>query len=171
MSKKLVLLIVFLTSSCGWLFGSDEFYLCPMVSIPRESSYLIQKYDNIDSFRIEITGFDGFCFYDDRTKSNRAAVTPIFKITRLRPSDEADIHFSYFIETAEGPVEFLGKQTFHTKVTLPTDSQYLHFKARQTQVRLPLEENAKIDIRMGLVMSRSEKNYNKTIFDIDYKYE
>ena len=65
MFKKLLsLALLFLTVSCASRLPADS--RCPLVEIPRDRAYLVQKINYSDEFQIELIGYEGFCGYDEK---------------------------------------------------------------------------------------------------------
>lgn len=172
--KKHLLLATILLSACQQqaLFAPSEPYrdTCPQVQIMRNESYLTQYSNYKETFQISISGFEGFCYHEDYLDNYRAVITPIFKIKRLRPSDETDVRFSYYTETVKGPPEYLGKKTQFVNAYIGVNERETYFKAPETKVFVPSEMIGDYDINLGLWISPSEKKYNQKTFDINYRY-
>lgn len=166
-TKVLVLFFIFLLSSCR--HGESE-GLCPRVVINREDSYLTQIVNYREEFQISIIGFDGYCYFDTRVNRTKAVIEPIFKIKRLRQSDESDVHFAYFTETVKGPPAYLGKKTYYLNVTIPENELETEYKAKAVEVKIPEDMKYEFDINLGLVMTKEEQKYNERTFDINYRY-
>ena len=94
----------------------------------------------------------------------------VFKIKRLRKSDETDVHFAYYTETVKGPPAYLGKKTYYLAVTLASDETEKIYTAPAVEVKIPPEMKYEFDINLGLVISLEEMKYNRRTFDIDYRY-
>jgi len=173
MFKHLILLALFLLNGCGgWLFGEDNKpHMCPMVQISRDNSYLTQFVNYREAFQISISGYEGYCYYDRLLERHRAVISPVFKVRRLRPSDETDVRFSYYTETIKGPPEYLGKKTYHLTVNIPTNKIEIEYKSHPVNVFIPAEMLYEYDINLGLWISPEEAKYNNRTFDINYRYE
>ena len=172
MFKHLILLFLFLLNGCGgWLFDEDNgIQMCPMVQISRGSSYLTQFVNYEESFQISISGYEGHCYYDRTLERHRAVISPVFKIKRLRPSEETDVRFSYYTETVKGPPEYLGKKTYHLTAKIPTNKIEIEYKSQPVNVFIPAEMLYEYDINLGLWISPEETKYNNRTFDINYRY-
>lgn len=171
MLKRALLLVLFFVCACRNLFSDDDIHLCPNVQITRDNSYLTQFVNYKEAFQISINGYEGYCYYDKVLERHRAVISPIFKIKRLRPSDETDVRFSYYTETIKGPPEYIGKKTYHITSQIPTDTIETEYKAAQTSVFIPAEMLYDYDINLGLWISLEEAKYNHRTFDINYRYE
>ena len=171
MLKRALLLILFFVSACGNWFSNDDIRLCPNIQITRDNSYLTQFVNYKEAFQISINGYEGYCYYDKVLERHRAVVSPVFKIKRLRPSDETDVRFSYYTETIKGPPEYIGKKTYHITIQIPKDTIETEYKAGQASVFIPAEMLYDYDINLGLWISPEEAKYNHRTFDINYRYE
>ena len=85
--------LVFFAAACR-LGGSDD-VMCPRVVIPRDTAYLTQIVNYREEFQISLVGYEGHCYFDTRVNRDKAVINPVFKIKRLRRSDETDVHFAY----------------------------------------------------------------------------
>ena len=173
--KKLLLFSLVFIASCqsisNWIHrDSLEDLLCPNVNILRDDSYITQFVHYKETFQISITGYEGYCYFDEPTQRYRAVVRPTFKIKRLRPSDETDVRFSYYTETVKGPPEYLGKKTYFATVHIPLDAREKEYTAPQTLAYIPNEMENDYDINLGLWISPEEAKYNHRTFDINYRY-
>lgn len=171
MLKRALLSVLFFVSACGNWFSNDDVRLCPAVQITRDKSYLTQFVNYKEAFQISINGYEGYCYYDKKLERHRAVISPIFKIKRLRPSDETDVRFSYYTETIKGPPEYIGKKSHHITAQIPIDTIETDYKANQTDVFIPSEMLYDYDINLGLWISPEEAKYNHRTFDINYRYE
>lgn len=149
---------------------SEDIKICPMVTISRENAYLIQKANYQDDFQVELKGYEGFCFYDNRVKQEKAQIVPIFQITKLRNTDESDIQFSYFTNTIKGPPQYLGRRSYFVSTHMTQGERNKEFKGSPIEVKIPLEMMYDFEIMMGLDISRQENLYNQRLFDVEYKY-
>jgi len=172
MLKRSLFLVVFILSGCySWFAGEREnLQICPQVQISRDNSYLTQFVNYKEAFQISINGYEGFCYYDRKLERNRAVINPVFKIKRLRPSDETDVRFSYYTETVQGPPEYLGKKTYHITAKIELDERETLYKAPAASVFIPPEMLYGYDINLGLWISPEEAKYNHRTFDINYRY-
>ena len=131
------LLLLLMTAACTWW---PDFYIpgaCPNVVIPRDTAYLTQKINYFDEFQIEVTGFEGFCMPNEKAGRNYGYVTPLFNIQRLKDTDETDVDFSFYIETRQGPPEYLGRKTYSAYVTLGEHEKEKSFKGPTVKVLIP----------------------------------
>lgn len=167
-SRIFVLLILFMTVACR--LNGEGGNLCPRVNILRDSSYLTQIVNYREEFQISLIGYEGHCYFDSRVNKDKAVINPIFKIKRLRKSDETDVHFAYYTETIKGPPAYLGKRTYYLAVSIPENERELIYKADSVEVKIPPQMKYEFDINLGLVISKEESKYNQRTFDIDYRY-
>lgn len=165
--KFLSLVIVLLVSSC---VVEQPYQMCPVVSIAREDAKLIQKVNYQDDFMVELKGFDGYCYFDTRVKQEKAVITPIFIVTKLRNTDETDVQFSWFTNTVKGPPAYLGRRSYFAGTHIGQGERIKEFKGRPVEVKIPLEMMYEFEILMGLDVSQEEKKYNQRIFDVEYDY-
>ena len=142
MKTKLSLLIFPLIAGC--VSYSQETYedlgACPKVQIRQEDRSIIQKAGGRDLFKIEMVGYNGHCYYDERVQKDKAVVSPTFKITRLSDTNIEDVHFSYYLETYEGPARFLGKKTYFSEVRMPKGSFESYHTADGGELSVPAGE-------------------------------
>lgn len=168
LKKILALSLVVFITSCAWNYG--DYDICPRVMINRDNSYLTQVVNYKEQFQISLKGYEGFCYFENKTNQNKARITAIFEIKRLRPSDETTVDFAYYTSASKGPKEFLGKKTYYEQAKIPLDKQIVEYKAKMVDVRIPEKMKYSFDIDLGLVISPNERKYNKRTFDIDYKF-
>lgn len=143
---------------------------CPLISIKREDARLIQLVNYQDNYEIELVGVEGFCYFDTSVKKEKAVITPLFKIRKLRNTDESDIHFQWFTNTIKGPPAYLGKKTYFVEVTLSKDEREKEFKGKTVEVKIPADMMYEFEIFAGLELSKQEKKYNQRLFDVDLGY-
>ncbi len=160
--------LVFFAAACR-LGGSDDM-MCPRVVIPRDTAYLTQIVNYREKFQISLVGYEGHCYFDTRVNRDKAVINPVFKIKRLRRSDETDVHFAYYTETVKGPPAYLGKKTYYMAVAVPADETETTYTAPSIEVKIPPEMKYEFDINLGLVISPEEAKYNRRTFDVDYRY-
>ena len=133
MNKFVCAMAVFAITSCSFLSSKDDSGFaetCPLVRIPRNSAYVIQKVNYIDDFQIELTGYSGYCYFDKRVNRRKAVIIPQFEVKRLRgKSDETDVDFEYYTQTIKGPPEYLGKKQYFGHVTIPLERRIKALKA------------------------------------------
>lgn len=164
--KILPILITLIISGCAQ--APERF--CPLVTINRENSRLIQKANYQDDFEVELKGYEGFCFFDKRVNREKASITPIFVVTKLRKTDESDVHFSWFTETLKGPPEYLGRKDYFVEVTIPKGKIHKEFRGKTVELKIPSSMKYEFEINAGLNLSKEEKRYNQRIFDVDLGY-
>lgn len=163
--KKIIfcMLLPVLASACSSdknhytvVSGSDDTsYLadvqgCPKIHIRNKDFRITQSEASRKLFAIEAVGYDGYCYYNEKTEKNKAVIQPRFKITRLNPSDVNDVHFSYYLETAEGPEQYLGKKTFFAEAKLVPNEKELMFTDRKRELIIPEPGTKDLDVYMGL---------------------
>ena len=168
MIKKLQILLFIALTGCS--SGILDYETCPRVQIMREDAYLSQVVHSRETFQINLIGFDGYCYWDKKIKQNKALIKPIFQIKRLRPSDETEVHFSFYTETVKGPPEYLGKKTHFAVAPIPATALEIEYTAPQVLVYVPEEYKYSYDINMGLVITAEERKYNHRTFDVEYRY-
>jgi len=168
MSKKLlVLFLAFFTVSCNFFSQDYSKFICPLVKIPRDTAYLKRFTGNREDYRITVTGYEGFCYLDTASNEFKAVLSPTFVIRRLQPTNESDIHFSFYTETLKGPPEFLGKRGFFEHVNMPLDAAEIEFKGKSVEVRIPENMKYDFDINLGLILSVSDRDINRRTFDTE----
>jgi len=131
---------------------------CPRVVIRNEDKSILQKAANRELFKIEVVGYDGLCYFDERTNKAKAVVAPHFKITRLDDTNVEDIHFSYYLETAQGPTAYLGKKTYFTEAHMQKGQSETYHSAKEGELSIPLE-NGEADIYVGLYAKKADSEF------------
>lgn len=159
----------FLVSSCSSSIP-EGYKQCPLVTIKREDARLIQIANYQDNYEIELIGFEGFCYFDTRVKQEKAKITPVFVINKLRNTDESDVHFSWFTNTIKGPPAYLGKKTYFVETNMKKDERRKEFKGAQVEVKIPVNMMYEFEIFAGLELSPKERKYNQRLFDVDLEY-
>lgn len=166
MIKKLLMLAFWgLIVSCASRPPVDS--RCPLVEIPRERAYLIQKVNYSDEFQIELSGYEGFCGYDAKLDRHTAYITPRFRIYRINDSDETRVDFKFYTETLQGPPEFLGKRIYSAGVKIGEQEREKEFIGPSVKVLVPRDAED-FPIILALDISRAEYLYNQRTFDIRY---
>ncbi len=176
--KKLITIIAITltTSSCAvfnlFLGGEykEPFYSCPNVVIPRDGAYLTQVNRGFDDFHIQIVGFEGYCYMDKKIKTQKAVITPIFVVSKLAQTKDSDLDFKFYIQTQDGPPEYIGKWTHLQSAHITPAQKKIKFKGKEVEVRIPTIEPEKFVIDLGLVQTKDEIKFNKQTFDIEYDY-
>ena len=168
--KRFMMLLIFFLMGCE----SSEHYTmpsrsnCPRVQVIRDESYLTQFVNYEETFQISIVGYEGYCHYNSSVERYQGIIRPIFKIRKIRPSDETDVRFSYYTETARGPIEYLGKKTYYVTAHIASDAIETEYKAPAVRVYIPDTMLYDYDINLGLWISPEEAKYNRRTFDVDY---
>ena len=162
MKKYLFCIMMLLLGSCSATLREADFR-CPQIVVPAAKSYLTQMTGNMDNFRIELIGYDGYCYIENRAPRRYAVITPKFRATRLHNSDETRLDFTYYTEIVQGPPEFLGKQTYFASADLALNAQNVTFSGRPVKVKIPLDRDD-IEIILGLDVSEAEDDYNRRTF-------
>ena len=166
MRKFYIFLALIFLSSCA----STEYSFCPNVVIPRETGYLRQIVNSRQEFNVEITGFEGYCYYDESIGRNKAVIKPIFSISRVAPSDQSDVDFSYFIKLPEGPGVNIDKYSLPQSVSMEFSEKRKEVYGRETTVKLPMTNLEEFKITLGLNITKQEHYYNNKTFDIKHDY-
>jgi len=109
-------------------------------------------------FKIEMIGYKGHCYFDERVQKNKAAVAPRFKIVRLRNSNVEDVHFSYYLETFEGPTRFLGQKTYFAAARMPKGSYEMYYSPEFGELSVPAGEYD-FDMYAGLKAITQDSEY------------
>lgn len=131
------------------LFSNAVLAQCPKVEIRDQDSKIKQIASYKEVFEIEITGYTGHCDFDENLQKVRAFVKPQFKITRLQNSNIEDVHFSYYLETAEGPKNFLGRKTYFAEVTMPVGVWETSYTPDYGELTVP-DEDGMLNMYAGL---------------------
>lgn len=170
--KRLLSVFCLILASCSSdpIIYETEGEICPQVQIVRNESYLSQFVGYKEQFQISISGYDGYCYYDDVLQRHRAVIRPTFKIKRLSRSPETDVRFSYYTETVKGPTEYLGKKTHYVTAHIGADELETYYTAPETKVFIPEKMIKDYDVNLGLWISPEEAKYNRRTFDINYRY-
>lgn len=175
-NKLFLLILVTLLSACASqknenryvvkVGGDETSYLkdvnaCPKVHIRRNDATIVQKEGEIKVFEIIASGYSGQCYFNENIKKERAVIYPEFKIIRLEDTDITDIHFSYYLETAEGPETYLGKKTYFAEVSIPKGTRELYYKAKPSELSIPLYGKSDLDVYFGLNEDATELQFKK----------
>lgn len=134
---------------------------CPKVHIRRPDIKIIQKSDYKEIFEIKATGYEGFCYYNEKAENNRAIVKPKFQITRLSESDVTDVNFSYYLETVEGPAGYLGRKTYFASAKIPVGVKNMDYTANAGELTIPVPGTYNLDIYLGLNIDRYNLEFKK----------
>ena len=166
MKTKILFLSLFLAVGCSmqnvYVDGGDydetSFRTCPKVEIRDEDKAIVQRAAGEDLFQIEVVGYDGRCYYDERVLKNKAVVSPKFKITRLGYNHVEDVHFSYYLETVKGPTRFLGKKTYFAEAHLIEGVNEIVYTAKPGDLSIPAGEYD-VDMYVGLNALAEDSEY------------
>ncbi len=160
MKTKILMIVTAFLVSCARssYYEPESLDSCPKVQINESDRAIVQKAGGHDLFKIEVIGYDGHCYYDERVSKVKAVVSPRFKVTRLEDTSVEDVHFSYYIETAEGPTRFLGKKTYFTEVKLPKGGQEVYHTPKSGELSIPVQDDD-ADILVGLYVIRADSDY------------
>lgn len=163
-NKLLLFFLMFLTFGC---YQTTQEYMpfttCPRVQIRKDDQKIKQFAAGQDLFEIEMVSYSGRCSYDEKTGQTKAFITPIFHLTRLTKSNVEDVHFSYYLETAEGPSRFLGKKTYFEAAHITKGVWNLTWKGKESDgITIPNGEYD-VDMYAGLyaVKADSEEKVSK----------
>ena len=132
---------------------------CPKVHIRQNDTKIVQIDEYRELFTIEAVGYEGHCYYNKKLGKNKAVVKPKFKITRVEKSDVTDVHFSYYLETVEGPVNYLGKKTYFAEVHIPLGAEVLDYTTEGGELTIPVPGTYNIDIYLGLKAKAQDLEY------------
>ena len=146
--------------------GNETEYLkdvgvCPKLHIRRADAKIVQKQGKEPVFEIEAEGYSGYCYYSTVVEKQRAVITPKFKIVRLNNKDITDVHFSYYLETAEGPKEYLGRKTYFAEVSMPVGVKEISYTADIAELTIPNPGIYDLDVYFGLNEDVSELQFKK----------
>jgi hypothetical protein len=129
------------------------------VHIRQNDTRIVQTEAGQPLFRIEMTGAQGYCYYNEKTHKDKAQIRPTFRITRLSDSDVTDIHFSYYLETVRGPSRYLGRKTFFETVTLADGEPDLEIIATGGELIIPEPGTYELDVFAGLNARKVDSEY------------
>lgn len=165
--KILFMGLIFLTVSCE----SNTIQMCPFITIPRETAYVTQKVNYSDEFQVEMIGFEGYCEQVYKDKRHLAVVTPIFRVQRLRDSDETAVDVGFYAQAVKGPPQFLGRKSYSASTNIERNVMQKRFNGQPIKIRIPNDNAENFEILMGMDISEPEYNYNQRTFDIKYQYD
>lgn len=135
---------------------------CPNIFISTSNYQLTQIVNYSKNFKVELVGYSGYCYTYLPANMRFAIITPQLKVTRLRPSQDTEVDFSFYAKTQKGPPEFLGKRSYFASVDIP--NQETEVSLEPIRVRIPLQ-NDSFEIELGLDLSLAEKKYNQSASD------
>lgn len=176
--KKLALGLMLLSMVGGCsLFGNDDnnYYVvvsgtddtsylsdidaCPKVHIRQDDVKIIQTAEYRELFTVKAVGYEGFCYFNEKVQKDRAVIKPKFRVSRIEDSDITDVHFSYYLETVEGPKRFLGKKTYFASVNIPLGVQEVEFTADIGELSIPVPGTYDLDVFLGLIANGYDLEY------------
>jgi len=131
---------------------------CPTVAIHPEHQKIIQNDEHGPVFTLEIIGYDGYCYYDENTLKDKAVAAPRIKVVRLNDSMIEDIHVSYYIQTYEGPANYLGRKNFFSEIRMPRGVPEIYYTPAQGELSIPAGKYNP-DIYMGLNADTADFQY------------
>ena len=174
MKIKLCLMMMLVLSACS---NNDSHYVvkageseteylkdinaCPKVHIRRNDAVLIQEEGENKAFEIIATGYSGHCYFNENIYKDRAVIQPKFKIVRLSDTDITDVHFSYYLETVEGPAAYLGRKTYHAEVSIEKNVHEKEYTAPAAELSVPAQGTYDLDVYMGLNDDITELQFKK----------
>ena len=174
MKIKLCLMMMLVLASCS---NNDNHYVirageteteylkdinaCPKVHIRRNDAVLIQKEGDVKAFEIAAVGYSGYCYFNENVNKHRAVVIPKFKIVRLSDTDITDVHFSYYLETVEGPEAYLGEKTYFAEVKIEKNAQEKIYTAPTEELSVPKQGTYDLDVYLGLNDDISDLQFKK----------
>ncbi len=162
MKKYVLLSLICVLASCVSSVRQEDFR-CPRVVMPAEKAYMTQIVHYADNFRIELTGYEGYCYIESDVARRYAVITPQFRVTRLNDNDETTVDFEYFTEIVQGPPEFVGKQRYFASAQIGKDVSSVMTYGRPVKVKIPLD-NDDIEVILGLDISAASDDYNRSTF-------
>ncbi len=168
MIKKLLKLVAFL--SLGACSSIRYEHLCPNVIIPRDTAYSTQVADYSDDFQIELTGYEGYCYYDKTRRTNYASIMPVFSIKRLKDSSVTEVDVNFYTQTIKGPPAYIGRRSYWASVIISENEREREFSGPQVKVKLPPENTDEFEILLGIDLTGAEYRYNQRTFDVTPRF-
>ena len=166
MLKKLLLLLLVATTACSHKETSNK-KICPQVTIQRSDAYFTQKGWEHEEFSVELIGYEGYCYLDNRINKHKAVISPIYRINRLRPNDETDVMFHFFAEPPNGRKKIF----YQDNIKLTTDLKEAEPKGREIELEIPENMKYNYNIKLGMYISNKNKKFNNKTFDVPLNYE
>lgn len=123
---------------------------CPKIHIRQKDFRVVQSEAGKRLFEIQAIGYEGFCYFHEKSGKYRAVIKPQFKIKRLNSSDVNDVQFSYYLETVEGPKKYLGRKTYFSQAYVTPAQKELKHVAKGGELTIPNPGSYDLDIYMGL---------------------
>ena len=151
-------MMALLLAGCVGQNYDENFNFCPRVHIRAEDQAIVQTVGTEGLFKIEMIGYKGRCYYDERVKKDKAVVAPEFKITRLSQTNVEDVHFSYYMETAQGPERFLGRKTYYAHTQMLKDAVEIYHTPKDHELTSPAGEYD-FDLYAGLNAIKGDSEY------------
>lgn len=164
MKRYILTFCCLILSACSFFYKSTSNLMCAKVLIDNSSSYFTRTRGKTEDFRVELVGNESYCYDANDISRRYIVISPKFKITRLSPTDETRVDFSFYTETVKGPPGFVGKRSYFFMGTLNSDTKEVIVTARPVKVKVP-QNDSDFTVLLGLNMSDSEQNYNLSTFD------
>ncbi len=146
-------LAVSCTASRPW--GSDG-AVCPQVRIVNSKSVLTRQ----PLFRLELSGVDSYCYVEENIHRAYLIAQPHFELKRLHSGDETRLDFAYYVETLQGPPEYLGKKSYFAHGLIAEDQLQTSFSPAPAKVRIPADSPDFV-VELGIDLSALEYEYNR----------
>ncbi len=169
MNKLLVTMFVLMLGGCS-LWSQEEVDGCPQISIPQDAGRVFQNNGASDIFQINLIGYESYCFTHSSNNRRYAVITPLFKVRRLQADDTTSLDVNFYVKTSINAEDYLGVKEFSQVLNIPQSSKEEVIKGRRTLTRIPKLPYGDFDIRLGLVLTPSERAKARSMFDIYYQY-
>lgn len=160
--------LMLLAVSCSPI-PSDE-SVCPNIVLPRQTARQYQDNGRSDKFQINLTGFESYCYTDEKTNHRYAKITPIFKVRRMEASNTTRLDVSFFVKTSLNAKNYLGRRDYFQTLQIAEDAREDTVKGRSTVTRIINPPYGDFFIELGMSLSPGEEQKAKSMFDIDYRY-
>lgn len=148
---------------------------CPRVSVLNEASTLTRfapgpGRDLVDvDYRAEIADLRSGCRFATEEKQQIdklvVAVAPVFMATRGPANESGRADFEYFVSVVGAGKEILNQQRFPVSVAFPGNSTRVEVRQDDPPVSIDIplkdEQTERLEIVMGLQLSRDELDYNR----------
>lgn len=135
--------------------------MCPKIEVKKQDSVIVQKVGSEPIFEISIKGFEGFCYYNERTRKNKAVVRPKVLVRRLSETTISTVHFSYYLETSVGPAAYLGQKIYFEKVLMPKDVEDIEYVLDARELQVPEYAEHRPDLYLGLMANPDDSEFRK----------
>jgi major membrane immunogen (membrane-anchored lipoprotein) len=144
------------TDDTSYLANID---ICPKAHLRQNDIKITQFEADQPLFDIRLIGYDGYCYFNEKTNKHKAVLKPRFQITRLSDSDVTDIHFSYYLETVEGPAKYIGKKTFFETLSIAEGQTDLTYTGANREIIIPEPGTYNLDIYIGLYAHLTDSEF------------